>query len=557
MVGGGVALWRRQGSASQQQQQRLNTEAQREGHPARGRRVSLDFLRRLSSSPTAAAAATTDGAPTARRISLSMMARPRTRSDAPLYMYRAPGLQARVGLRREQYASGESVEGAVILYRDADSVSMPRVIAENVRVQLHCEVARRKTNHSFRSDQQFRAQNVRRLHGYTYARSLVPSSHPWSRGPWEARYHSAAESFAPPVEATVDSAHDAARATLHRFELRVPLMAPQSRVWVEAKRHAFLDIRYRIVATALLSSGDVLMAECVFLVSGPPTSAPSPLDVPLNSPTSCVPLLASSMTHRRTSGRSLVVRLDRSRWPVDQPNTVNVAMLGDRSQVSIVVQVVERATYAGRLRCERVVAGAPSDGASDRGDTAHALTSAWTLRVGTLCADVSLGALVVTHEVRVRAMRAEGEVGSWSGAVLLMGATRGSYDAMGKTRAATKLLRSQPPIAYYWHDELPLFANLQYTAAAAGASAAPCAQAVAARLPRLTQAHIHGGAATTASDEEDVCMFCLSSLADDVVTRFAPCGHVLHLACAADWLRHVAAERRPSVACPMCKRTLQ
>lgn len=93
---------------------------------ARPPRRSMDFLRRAHSHHAAPFPATR-----ARRLS--------ARPDAPLYLFRAPGLQARVGLRKDVYAPGESVEGAVILYRDAESAAYARVAASAVDVHLYCE----------------------------------------------------------------------------------------------------------------------------------------------------------------------------------------------------------------------------------------------------------------------------------------------------------------------------------------------------------------------------------------------------------------------------------
>lgn len=357
----------------------------------------------------------------------------------------------------------------------------------------------------------------------------MPASTQWTRGPWEARFHSSAAPFNAtdePLRAHVSQPETNARAQLHHFSVIVPEDAPASRCWDDAKRGAFVDIRYRIAVAAQLSSGDILMAECVFLVSDPP-NAPS---IP-HAPVAPRPTLPRSPGARSRRSAQIELSMDTHEWALDTPSSCTVRIHGVCG-ARIHVELVERVSYAGRLRSERVIRAerAPDD--------------TWPLRASGFAPDTALGPLLVTHEVRARAERRARGVLTTRTPITL---TRPTRPADTKTRAATRSLRAQPPIAYYWGDELPLFANLQY-AAAAPPSIVPCASAVAARLPRLTP---------LAAADGEVCMLCLSALEDDTVTRLSPCAHVLHLKCAADWLRHVAAERRPSVACPMCKQDLQ
>eukprot|EP00171_Calliarthron_tuberculosum_P020656 IDg20656t1 len=101
----------------------------------RAPRASMDFARRAHSHHAAPFPAPEPALSNAPRPSRRLS----TRTDAPLYLFRAPGLQARIGLRRDVFAPGDTVDGAVILYRDADSASHPRVTATSVDVHLYCE----------------------------------------------------------------------------------------------------------------------------------------------------------------------------------------------------------------------------------------------------------------------------------------------------------------------------------------------------------------------------------------------------------------------------------
>ena len=250
------------------------------GMALRHRRSTVAVARRTRA-PTAVADDDTEPAPRTRRYSTlgALAASGGALPTGALYLFRGPGVQVRVGLATERYRAGDVVEGTVVLVGDGEAgeaVQAAQLAGAHVEVALLCETARRKLNTSYRPGQQYRPQDIGggRLFRYAYTRTLVPASHKWAQGPWEARYHHQVAPFMAPARAAVAPAATptpsaGGRTATRRFRVRLPHDAPPSASWPDRNHGAHVDLRYRLVALVHLLGGSrtyTVMAETVVLV---------------------------------------------------------------------------------------------------------------------------------------------------------------------------------------------------------------------------------------------------------------------------------------------------
>lgn len=470
------------------------------------------------------------------------------------YLFRAPGVQARVGLADSVALPGAGVEGAVIVYRDHSSA--PAVLSVSVR--LIGEVARRKENTSFTPGQAFRAQDVSPANmaattgvRYRYARTVVPRAQRWAHGPREVRFHSACHPFTA-VDARLlpdtdlsSSGEPSARADTTHFKVNVPSDAPPSHVWHEQKKGADVDLRYRIVATVVLDAGAgeeaVLTAEAVLLVAQRPYPHPGP------------PVADALAGPRATASRGvpgarrqLSLELERSSFRLDEQVRATVRLRGGHAHSRPSLWLVEVVYHGSVRRAERRI---PFLAVTPLPDDSFAFSLETT---GTCLAPcLAVGPLLVTHFVEAVAGGRRREFAARAGVTFTPGTGAGEEQRLTRLRAATTELRKQPPIRCYFRDEFPLFPNLDYENGAAGPARAVAPAAIISRLPFLTVVQ-----SQAAGVDEEVCMVCLGPLADETVTRLTPCNHVLHRRCAQSWLRHVQ-QSAVTAACPMCKTELR
>lgn len=487
------------------------------------RRISTAGRRRMSTAGRRSVSMTRQAA---RRLSTHHFSHYQEPNNTPNYLYRTPTHQMRIGLRSDRLAPGTPLTGTVVIYRDTTAGERVPAI-DSVTVTLHCEVARRKTNTSYRPGQQFSPQDIapQAITRYEYTRTLVPHSQKWHSGPWEAPFHHDAAPFRTAVNADLAPMTSHGRVQCHPFSVVVPNDAPPSRTWNDNKQNTFVDIRYRIVAVAKLARPDsVLLAEAVVIVS------PSLSNVPCTQSNYGVPSV-TARSKTTLSRRALTLIVEKRSISIGDDNTLAKVNIRSSKNTHAKLYILEHVMYSGKLRTTRRVSCKRTN------------ESQWRVPTRGLCEDIMLGPLSVSHEVCA--------IADDLVATVRIRLTRGNRHGVDEVLASTRTLRRQPPIYYYFEDELPLFSNLEYRAARAGG--APngrlCAAALAARLPRLTH--------MTGTEDEDVCCLCLEDLADGMVTRLAPCGHVMHLECAKKWLRHAAREWRATVCCPMCKSVLE
>lgn len=484
-------------------------------------------------------------------------------SSVPLYLFRAPGVQLRIGLQGESYLPGGTISGTVLIYRDGTAASTVR----DVNVYLVSEIARRKANNAYDPSQEFRPQVLNHIPKYKYTHTLVPAAQKsWSAGPHEARFHSVTHPIRPLVRAgipTFSNGDEVTSALNHLFSVTIPDDAPASRSWKEdAKRDAAIDLRYRLVAVVNLSQGETectVMAEtCVLVANG---SGSAYASSSLNMGSGSIPSSSTSSYTSRTSSTFTSLysshsfrkpaKRKRSAAKHQQLNLVtHELMLDEKIFVrcapppagNTTLILTERVTYMGKIRAERQVTGKES--------TMEPGTYVFT--AAGLGVSLKEGPLSVSHYInstRVDIYASPLSINNSS----ISNVSSGSYKYLVRN---TRDIRRQPSIRFYYQDELPLFGNLDYRNRTVGTfipSQRLSALTLASRLPHLTNTAGNEGT----DCENEVCCLCLDDLHNQNVTRLRPCGHILHLSCAQLWLRHAAAEGRGAICCPMCKTVLR